>query len=65
MTATQRILGGDLAHDVAHELVGLMLDRVKASARLVLLWNADVGRGPSPRLELFRLKRGPRTSEVA
>lgn len=38
---------------------------MEASARLVLLRDAAVGSGPSPGLELLRLKRGPRPSEVA
>ena len=63
--AAERVLGGDLAHDVAHELVGFVLDGVEASTRLVLLGDAAVGSGPRPRLELLGLKRGPRAGEVA
>ena len=63
--AAERVLGGDLSHDVAHKLVRFVLDRMEASTRLILLRDAAVGSGPSPRLELLRLKRGPRPCEVA
>lgn len=63
--AAEWVLGGDFTHDVAHELVGFVLNRMEASTRLILLGDTAVGSGPSPRLELLGLKRGPRPSEVA
>ena len=63
--AAEWILGRDFAHDIAHELVGFVLDRVEAPTRLVLLRYAAVGGGTGPRLELFRLERCAGTSEVA
>ena len=63
--ASEWILGRDFAHDIAHELVGFVLDRMEAPTRLVLLRYAAVGGGTGPRLELFGLKRCAGTSEVA